>query len=140
VPTDERDDLGGGGETILASARRNIAIHGYSITYVFGDEVDVPFCYSVGLWETWSHPELLLYGLSWDDTATVMGALSRQIRDGRRFADGEIDEEMFDRKIAFVNVAPGRYEGRIPVTIMYYEGFDFPLLQVITPDEGGRFP
>ena len=46
----------------------------------------------------------------------------------------------FNRRIALIEVPPERYEGQIPITIMYYHGFDFPVLQVITPDEEGRFP
>ena len=135
-PEESDDDVA----TVLASAHRHIAEHGYHLTYVFGDTTDVPFCYSVGLWQTWRHPELLLYGLNWDDTVTVMTALAEEIRAGRTFGHGQIDRETFDRRIAFVDVPPDRYDGRIPVTIMYYRGFDFPVVQVVTPDDRGRLP
>jgi hypothetical protein len=137
---DERDEEDGEVAAALVPARRDISEHGYHLTYVLGDTTDVPFCYSVGLWQTWEHPELLLYGLNWDDTVTVMTSLAAEIRIGGSFTDGQIDEETFNRKIAFVDVPADRYEGQIPITIMYYQGFDFPMLQVVTPDEQGRFP
>jgi hypothetical protein len=31
------------------------------------------------------------------------------------------------------------YDGQIPITILYYRGFEFPVLQVVTPDAAGRF-
>ncbi len=67
---DERDDPDEEVTAWLAPARRDIAEHGYHLTYVFGDTTGVPSCYSVGIWQTWSHPELLLYGLHRDDTVT----------------------------------------------------------------------
>ncbi len=62
-----------------------------------------------------------------------MTALAEAIRGGRSFVNGQIDRETFNRKIAFVEVAAERYEGQIPITIMYYRGFAFPVLQVVNP-------
>jgi Domain of unknown function (DUF4262) len=128
-------------DRLVERARQHIADHGYHLTYVFGDTTDMPFCYSAGLWRTWNHPELILFGMNSDDSTTVMTALAAEIRDGRSFEAGQIDEETFNRRIAFLALTDDGYErAEIPITVMYYEGWDFPMLQVVTPDEEGLFP
>lgn len=137
--TDEQQE--GVEDPLFETARRHIADHGYHLTYVFGDATDMPFCYSAGLWRTWNHPELIVFGLNGDDSTAVLTALAAEIRDGRTFEDGQIDDETFNRRIAFVAVTDNGYEkAEIPITVMYYEGWAFRMLQVVTPDDEGLFP
>jgi Domain of unknown function (DUF4262) len=123
-------------ERLFETVESHIDECGYHLTYV--DE-EPPFCYSIGLTGTWGHPELLVYGLSLDDSATVLGGIVEQVRRGRRFAHGEVDASTFNRPVAFLAIPPDECFGRFVLTIEYY-GLDFESLQVVTPDGLGRFP
>jgi hypothetical protein len=123
-------------EAFFETVEAHIRDHGYHLTYV-GDEP--PFCYSLGFSRTWNHPELLLYGLGFDDSATVLTGLADAVRSGRRFAHGDLDSDTFNRPVAFVAIPPDECFGRFVVTIEYYAA-NFDALQVVTPDRAGRFP
>jgi len=123
-------------EPFFQTVESHIEEVGYHLTYV-GDEP--PFCYSVGLSRTWSHPELLLYGLNYEDSGTILAGLAEEVRRGRRFHHGYLDVEAFDRPVAFLEIPPDEYFGRFVVTLEFYSGA-FDALQVVTPDAAGRFP
>jgi hypothetical protein len=122
---------------LIEKARRHVAEFGYHLTYA---SEDPPICYSAGLERTWEHPELLVYGLDFDDAKTVLTGLVMEISKGARWSHGDVDVQTFSRPIAFVEIPNAEYSGRMSVTIMVYEGYEFRALQVVTPDAEGRFP
>lgn len=115
---------------------------GYHVTYVFPDEEadDPSFAYTVGLWENFAHPELLLHGHDREATATIMLRLASDVRGGVKFTHGQVDRETFNRSVAFVAIADDQLEERFVVTRAVYDHDEFTALQVITPDEKDRFP
>jgi hypothetical protein len=133
----EGDDDETGWTEFYETVRGHIDEAGYHLTYVGADP---PFCYSVGLSATWDHPELLLFGLGFEDSKTILMALAREIGEGQRFVHGSIDDETFNRSVAFVEIPKDEYPGRFNVTIDVYDGMDFEALQVVTPDRTGRVP
>jgi hypothetical protein len=130
------DDGESRSEQFFETVETHIRDFGYHLTYVYEEP---PFCYSVGFSQTWNHPELLVYGLGFDDAAIVLTGLAGTVRAGRRFADGDVDSDTFDRPVAFVAIPPDERFGRFIVTIEYYS-VDFDALQVVTSDGAGRFP
>jgi hypothetical protein len=123
-------------EPLFEQVDEHLAEFGFHLTFV---DDDPPFCYSVGFRGSWQHPELLLYGLNLDDSATVLSALADEVRRGRKFAHGDSDAEVLNRPVAFLAIPPDERFGRFVITIEYCGG-DFEALQVVTSDAHGRFP
>jgi hypothetical protein len=121
----------------FAEVEEHIAESGFHLTYVFSQP---PLCYSVGFTQTWAHPELLLFGLGFDDAKTILIELASQVEGGERFTHGRADHEIFEQSIAFVEIPQDEYPGRFIVTIAVYGDMQFRALQVVTPDAAGRFP
>jgi hypothetical protein len=124
-------------ERYMATVAEHLEEFGYHLTHV--DE-DPRLCYSTGLERTWDHPELLLYGLSIEDSMTILGAYVSAISGGERFRHGDVDRKQFTSPIAFLEIPQSELWGRFVVTIEVYEGIDFRALQVVTPDDSGWFP
>src|SRR3954452_20280855 len=137
VSTGDEADPAAQWERFFGIVSTHIAESGYHLTYV---REDPPYCYSVGLAQTWDHPELLLYGLSYEDSATVLAALADAVRRGARLAHGVVDSETLNRTVTFLEIPKDEYYGRLVVTIEVYGHVDFSALQVVTPDGKGRFP
>src|SRR5262252_4929862 len=121
----------------MGVVERHVREHGYHLTYVHADP---PFCYSVGLWSGWKHPELIVINLNFDDASTVLGGLARQVKAGARLRNGVIDTETFERPVAFLKVDRSNYPGRFPITVLHYGHHEFDVLQVVIPDASDRFP
>ena len=102
--------------------------------------LDPPLCYSVGMRDSWQHPELLLYGLDIDGSMAVLGEFADAVASGERFKDGDKDRERFPRLIASRTIPRKRYLGVLAVTIEVDGALDFEALQVVTSDAQGRFP
>ena len=53
------------------------------------------FAYTVGLTETFGHPEIVLLG-TWQHAHPFLNAVGDLVRDGRRFETGDTSEEVLD--------------------------------------------
>jgi hypothetical protein len=83
-----------------------------------------PFAYTIGLFRTFEHPEIIIFGLDLDLMHQMINLIGEEIRQGRRFSDGES--------------ASGILEG-YDVRFLHV-GDAFAILQCLWPDRQGRFP
>jgi hypothetical protein len=129
----------------LETVSRDISDRGYHFIFVGAGDGDPPFSYSVGLSKTWQHPELLIVGLNMDDSETILTTFVSLIRQGHRYAHGDIDRSQFNSPIAFVEIPSDVDDSdvlsdRFAVARALYDDVKFDALQVVTPDDNGRFP
>jgi hypothetical protein len=98
VPTDNQD------RKLLDDIRR----HGWHIVGIESDDEGPGFAYSVGLYRSFDHPEILVIGL---DTAVMFGivnGIGEIVRAGSRFEHLDEDGDVLDG----FNVAVRRVESR----------------------------
>jgi len=70
-------------------AIEDIRNHGVHILHVFDEKGEAPeFSYTVGLWHTYGHPEILISGLKESLRQSLLNHLNRLIAKGREFKDG----------------------------------------------------
>lgn len=72
-------------------AAADVARYGWHCVFLRGDEDDVlqaTLGYTVGLWATYGHPELVLVG-AWPDAHDVLADLVAAVQAGDRFAAGQ---------------------------------------------------
>jgi hypothetical protein len=105
-----------------------------------GDE-GPSFAYSVGLFRTFNHPEIVIFGLDRDLMHRMINLIGEEVRQGRRFADGEAASGFLEGyDVRFHEVARRCYPEHFGYAHWLYKGDDFPVLQCLWPDMQGHFP
>jgi hypothetical protein len=118
--------------------------HGWYVANVCDGEP--PFLYTIGLMQTWDHPELILFGLDARNGHGILAAMVESIRTGRSYREsgsysGVLQDEF---KIGIRPVHPTQH----PLYLGFAMGYlryirrtgELEALQVFWPDEAGKFP
>jgi hypothetical protein len=119
----------------------DVAEHGWHIVGVLEDKEGPGFAFSVGLYHTFGHPEVLFLGLPWESAGPLINDVGEAIRAGDRFkADRRYDDLAANCPLAFVTMDNRYYGDYLGYATWFYRGYDFPVLQCVCPDRAGRFP
>jgi hypothetical protein len=117
----------------------NIKKHGWLVFNIGGGKV--PFSYTVGLFETFGHPEMVISGLPDDVALAVLNNLGSDVAKGIvREAERQYDDVLDGYPCVFKPVPSTVYEDYFGRALVFYEGSDFPVLQCLWPDRLKRFP
>jgi hypothetical protein len=77
-----------------ARVSSDIASLGWHVIGVLGDEQGPPFAYSIGLFKTFSHPEVIILGLQPKVAMPLVNDLGRAVRGGAIFRHGSVTDEL----------------------------------------------
>ncbi|QDU28160.1 hypothetical protein ETAA8_32600 [Anatilimnocola aggregata] len=120
----------------------DIAQHGWHIVGIEEDSEGPGFAYSVGMFHTLKHPEIILFGLS--DVATmaqIINSIGDEIRNGASFQDWyESDQILEGYSCIFRTVPAAAYSEYLGYGRWFYQTASFPVLQCIWPDNNHRYP
>jgi hypothetical protein len=102
-----------------------------------------PFAYSVGLFYSLGHPEVIVTGLPQKSAQVVINAVGRRagtaapVECGLNYLD-----ILHEFPVSFRPVSFSRYPTYVGYAMWFYRHIAsaFPLLQLYWPDRGGRFP
>jgi Domain of unknown function (DUF4262) len=130
-------------EKIFRKVWHDIEEYGWSCIGVFRSEEDPegfePFSYSVGFFLHNEHPELIVVGLPNETAHSILWTLYNRISAGERFQAGDSISGVIQGFDVRLRAMPA--DGRpLNVARSYFELDELPALQVIWPDEDGRFP
>ena len=121
----------------------NVDTFGWHCTSVTRDDPgdDPPFTYTVGLFETFGAPEMIVFGLGQDVAHSLLGIYARRLAEGDPIAlDVPSTEIIADYACVFVPVARSRYLDYVFSALWFYGEAEFPVYQLVWPDPSGRFP
>jgi hypothetical protein len=97
--------------------------------------------FTVGLFRSFDHPEVILFGLGAETREAALDRLGVRVRSGERFEDGGVAEGILaDRAVTFRTVSRRHYLAYLAYAGWFHGGPRFPALQVVWPDGEGRFP
>jgi hypothetical protein len=97
--------------------------------------------FSVGLFRSWDHPEVAVFGLAPHELADAVWRVAARIRHGDRFEHGDVaDGIVAARAVTFRRIVPRHYAAVLGHGVWYHGGARFPALQVVWADADGRFP
>ena len=108
-----------------------------------GRKADRPgFAYTVGLLETFRHPEIIIFGLSAESMHAILNNCGDMIRKGERFeADTTAAGVIAKYDVRFRAVTdPASFAEYLGYGCRHYGEERFGLLQCVWPDKAGRFP
>ena len=128
-------------DEVDARVQSDIQRHGWHVVLI-PPEGDAPgWAHTIGLWERYRHPELLVFGSEPRQLAALLNALGERVRGGRRFAAGETEASLLqDLPFALRAVASRWTHVFLGNAAWHYQGEPFEALQGFWPDRSGRFP
>ncbi|HUQ98480.1 MAG TPA: DUF4262 domain-containing protein [Gemmatimonadaceae bacterium] len=99
------------------------------------------FAYSVGMFRSLDHPEILIFGMPLDTMHQLINDIGARVRQGARYSAGEVSSLFLDGyDVMFRAIPKFQYGGHLGWAKWLYGGEDFPALQMIYPDREGRWP
>jgi hypothetical protein len=100
-----------------------------------------PFAFSIGLFRTFDHPEVAVFGLAPDALESAVRRIGERVRAGDRFDEGDVVDRILDgRAVAFRRIVPRHYPPYLGYAVWYHGGARFPALQATWADPEGHFP
>ncbi len=105
-----------------------------------GDDTEPLFSFSVGLLQTFDHPEIIMIGLSHESAGAIINEIGFVVENGERIKTGRVYEEFAGVPVAFVIVDKAHFKNYVGYAVWLYDGSDFPLLQCVWPLKSGHFP
>lgn len=119
----------------------DIRDHGLHIIGVAEDDEAPGFAYSIGLFENYAHPEIIIIGLKQDLAQLLLNNMAFDIKEGKTFAAGEFHEGVLDDFLCYFGEVPKKHFGEfVGWARWYYEGDNFRLIQCVYPTIKGKFP
>lgn len=117
-----------------------IAEHGWTTVSVEGGRDRPPMTYTVGLTRFHDHPELVVSGLVPEDASPRLGELAAHVRDGHRYAAGDVITSFGPHRFRLLRVNDPRR--LVFAQEIYGMGGArvVPGLQVVWSDHAGRWP
>ena len=129
-------------EDFEARTRRHIAQFGWSVVHIAAEVSSPAFAYTLGLWETLAHPELIVIGFRRDTAHTVLNDCGGRIRQGEKLRAGMVDQEVLrGYPVVYVDMRPEHAPTWTGAALRHYRAKGIPhFLQIVWPDRDGRFP
>ena len=123
-------------------ALEDIRTYGMHWLDVFdGEHADRGFCYSVGLWHTHNHPEVIIFGLKSELCGRVLNGINRDIREGGSFQAGLSSLDCLAGFRCYFEAFPKeQYRAHLGWARWFYGGDDFPAVQMLWPTTSGIYP
>lgn len=123
----------------------NIEKYGYNIMHIaenFKGAVEEPaFSYSIGLYQKFRLPEVLIIGLDQELRHTLIDNISIDYQEGKALEVGALNADIVEHfKCLVLEVEKKFYPEYLGWARWFYKGDDFPVVQIIYPDLMGLFP
>jgi hypothetical protein len=127
-----------------AKVLADIQSYGWHVTKVFvsGVETGPEWAFSIGLFHSYCHPVVIIFGLKLDVCMALVNEIGEQIKARKKY---DVAEEYGDilsdpYKCVFRFVQPKHYHDYLGYARWFYENDPFPVLQCFWPDKAGKFP
>ena len=119
----------------------HIREQGWGAMHIPADEEGPGFGFTVGLYHTWKHPEILVMGLPLETAHELLTVAADRVRRGHRYQEGQNSDDFLVGYPCRLHLIPsGCYQAYLGYALWLYSGPDFPALQLLWPDREGRFP
>ena len=116
--------------------------HGWFNTRVFDPEREEPdFSYSPGIFSSTGFPEIVVFSLPKQVSHDILWDIYRDVSGRKTFpASTKIEGIFGNHDAVFLPVSRNKYRDYLGWSRWFYDGDEFPCLQLIWPDPNGRFP
>jgi hypothetical protein len=118
-----------------------VAEHGWYVA-LFEEEDGMPaFGYTIGLWKTFKHPEIIAFGLPVDVLATLLNLAGDKVKAGENIRqDFAYNDLLTELPVTFKKVHTDNIADYFGYAMGFYDMKPFNALQLFWPDEQAAFP
>jgi hypothetical protein len=139
--TDNKDHKCVDRNELLDKTKLNIEKFGLQVIMVNSTSYSPSFAYSIGLWETYKHPEIICFGLTNDLGHAIINDVAEMIKQGLKININENYADIFkDSRAEFLKVDERNIENYFGVALEHYKDDKFEALQLIWTDRNDKFP
>lgn len=118
----------------------DISEYGWHCVGILPSKDTVQYAFTVGLYHTYGHPELIIFGLKPEIAHEILANAVAGLP-GRHLDLSKPTDELLERySCCFAEVPKARYYEYVGFARWYYKGNDFPLYQIVWPSRDGHFP
>jgi hypothetical protein len=119
----------------------DVAQHGWHVMKVLEQSNSPGWAYSIGLYRTFNHPEIIVFGLNFDLMHSIINSVGNDVRSGKRCEDNRQYSELIEAySCMFKTVNLVWYYPFLAYANWFYKGMDYPALQCIWPDKKSLYP
>jgi hypothetical protein len=121
---------------------REIDSIGWTLMYI-SEDVDAPnFAFTIGLFANYGQPEVVVVGLDAEGAGWLLTRIAEQVRDGRHFDDVHEFDNVLDNQYGcrFRQLSKRLRQENLGTATWFYQGAEFPALQVFVPDVNRKYP
>ena len=119
----------------------DIARYGWHCVHIQAEGEFVEYSFTVGLFQTYKHPELIIFGLPYKVAHQILTTAAEAARAGVPLdLSNPTDALLNGYSCCFGEVPKTQYHEHVGYARWYYEGNGFPLYQIIWPSRSGQFP
>jgi len=134
------DDLSAPDSKVLTDIRTE----GFHIVGVFprDDQEGPNWAFSIGLFHSFRHPEVIVCGLSLKTCMSVVSTIGTQVKTGERYEPDAMYDDILESpyRCTFRQVNPTQYREHVGYALWFYDPDRFPLLQCFWTDKDFHFP
>lgn len=115
---------------------------GFHIIFIPEGEYLPSFAYTIGLKETYNHPEIIVFGLKQEVMGGILNALGTEIKNGKNYEpNADYENVISNYPIRFIEVKKEHYPDYLGYAGWFYENtFDFPAYQLVWTDKENNYP
>jgi len=123
----------------------DIAEHGWHVVAIKKDRYGPGFTYTIGLMETWRHPEVILFGLDTKTMYDMLAVLVNDVREGADYRESGSYGDILEGFDCFtLPVHPSRHAEYLGYAMWHRrhvgKAGTLEAIQLFWPDRKGRFP
>jgi hypothetical protein len=119
----------------------DIAENGVHVVHVPQTDEQPEYSYTVGLWESFGQPEVLVFGLEEEVAEDLLNVVADEASEDAKFLpDSKHDGLLVGYPARFFVVAQPQYAALVPQIGWAYAGEVVPVVQLVWPDKQGRWP
>lgn len=131
-------------ENIVEKANADIEQYGWSTMYVDANRERgmESFSYTIGLEETYDHPEVIVFGLPAETAHNILSAIAHAIKEGESMPLHTPVQNILsgDFKVLFKPFVTDAYHDYLNVAVSSYGTPEFRTQIMFWPDKDGFFP
>lgn len=120
----------------------NIQEYDCHLALIEGDGYSPAFVFTIGLYEKFKHPEIMIFGMNTDVMGQLLNGIKNQVKKGTQYlSNKEYENILAGYNVQFLEVKKDFYPDYLGYAGWYYNNtFDFPVLQMIWPDKEHKWP
>jgi hypothetical protein len=119
----------------------DIERYGWHMIGIKEDSKRPAFVFTVGLFQTFKHPEIIMFGLQVENMYEIVRSAVDHVKEGKKYDVGNNYDEILEAyPVTFVEVKKDFYDKYLGYALWFYEGPNFPAIQCVWPDKEMKWP